>query len=493
MRSLTSTTAHARRAAARSLLACAVVALAAGTLGCARPPAQSAIATAPAECVLLEGSGTPEAITIALFDRVDPSYAPWGHNPSEALVFHQLYETLLAADCTGRLHPALARSWHREDGGRCWVFALRDGARFWDGSRVTAPDVVASWRDALTLPTGIDSAVADGERTVRVYIARAGDDPPRALCAPAFAVARRSPGSDWPLGTGPYRVAGPDGAATPHTIVLDPAFGARGPRLRFLETAARDSRDLLEGTIDVMVTADRGVLDYASGRASLTTAALPWNRTYVLVAVSRARRIEAGVVVGEISDDLRDGLARDAVRGDARGFRGPSWWDDVGACTQTGAVAVPDATDSPGPWRILYSDGDAVARGLAERIVALAAADPTRTLEAGELALAIPGLAAAPGVVAEGVGERELDASLRQGRDFAYVLALPRSTPLACYEARRLVARAPWLAAAGVDLGRALLPLVDTRAHLVARGDAATITVDGYGGLSIAGAAARGR
>lgn len=54
----------------------------------------------------------------------------------------QVTETLVEADDDGRLRPGLATRWAADDGGRRWRFTLRDGARFHDGTPVTA-DAVA--------------------------------------------------------------------------------------------------------------------------------------------------------------------------------------------------------------------------------------------------------------------------------------------------------------------------------------------------------------
>jgi peptide/nickel transport system substrate-binding protein len=53
----------------------------------------------------------------------------------------QVCETLVESDDAGRLQPGLARSWKMTDGGRHWRFELRAGARFHDGSPVTAAQV----------------------------------------------------------------------------------------------------------------------------------------------------------------------------------------------------------------------------------------------------------------------------------------------------------------------------------------------------------------
>ncbi|PRY93057.1 peptide/nickel transport system substrate-binding protein [Hasllibacter halocynthiae] len=62
---------------------------------------------------------------------------------------HQIYEPLILRDMTGELQPALATDWAvSEEDPNVWVFNLRDGVTFHDGSEFTAEDVVFSFERA---------------------------------------------------------------------------------------------------------------------------------------------------------------------------------------------------------------------------------------------------------------------------------------------------------------------------------------------------------
>ncbi|WP_137390968.1 ABC transporter substrate-binding protein [Rhodoligotrophos defluvii] len=69
---------------------------------------------------------------------------PWeiaGIDPAQSgYVFSRLQvaETLVSADPTGKLIPALAEKWSVSDDGLTWRFTMRDGAVFHDGTPVTA-------------------------------------------------------------------------------------------------------------------------------------------------------------------------------------------------------------------------------------------------------------------------------------------------------------------------------------------------------------------
>ena len=164
------------------------------------------------ECALIAAAG--EAIaTVGLTDRIDPRHAPRPTNESERLLFRQLYETLVTVDCLGRVRPALAASWRLDADGRTWILALRENARFADGTPVTADDVRASWsadgnRDQLH---PVESIVAVDNHAVAITFKRqhADVDAVRVLAHPDLAIAKPVADSAWPLGTRSARLAPP--------------------------------------------------------------------------------------------------------------------------------------------------------------------------------------------------------------------------------------------------------------------------------------------
>jgi hypothetical protein len=453
------------------------------------------------ECEIVPVPSTnADTVTLALAGTVDPDYGPWARNAGERRLFGHLYETLIYVDCQGDVQPRLAVSWDRGVDGRQWTFGLQKGARFWDGSPVTASSVVWSWQNAPVDPDApnavFDSVKAGGERTLRVYLKQPYWEVPRAFSSLTFAVAKPSPGTGWPLGSGPYEIdPSPMGSSGKHVqaILLRPAFGARGPIIRVLQTSTHDTRDLLEETIDVVVTDDPAVIEYASHRPHLDSVALPWDRTYVLLSTSRVRELLWGGSIRSVPADLTDDLARDAVRGDARGVRPPFWWEELGHCgelseTVSGLPPFPrGAYSSGGARRIMFDLQDPTARDIAERLVALAAADTAASTAAAALASAVPGLnGGSSALIAKGVSARELRLSLQSGNDFAYVVVVYRRPPDSCDEAGKLLQRAPWLAPLGDGLSRAPIPLVDTRNRVIVRSGVAGLVVDWYGNLIVA-------
>ena len=465
---------------------------------CGGPAVKGPLFTGHPDCRLVpEPAMKADTISVALLNPVHPDRAPCPQNPSEQLLFGHIYETLITIDCQEEVRTALAGSWRALDRGHRWVFELREDARFWDGLPVTAPDVVESWRsraaELLNPETEIDSFAADNDRELSVYFKQPLHRVPRLLAEPSFAVAKSDQYSVWPLGSGPYRTLSRRYVFRPESrgrILIQPANDPEGTVIRFVETTAYDIRDLIGDRIDLIVTQDPAVIDYAAGRPQFETTALPWNRMYLLLSASRVAALNRGERVGGISTELQAGLARDAVRSDARAAQPPAWWERQSGCDQLAVESAylppdpPGASGSSGRRRILYESDDPVAKDLAERIAALASADPNVSPDASNLSGAVPGLIKDPaGLAAEGLSPEELGGSLKSGGDFAYIVSISRQPCDPCFELKRLLSRAPWLAPLEQSLSSALIPLVDSRLHVIRSAGKVELLINGSGNI----------
>jgi len=423
-------------------------------------------------CELVAGPAAEgDTITVALMHPVDPENAPAATSASERQVFRYAYETLINLDCTGAVYPGLAAKWRKKDGGRLWVFTLREGAEFHDGSPVQASHIAESWRQNARHfgadHTAIDSVGAEKPGEVQVFISQKRDDVPRFLAGSPFAIARPAPG--WPLGSGPYEML-PEGALGTHVAV--PAGATRGPILKFIESG-NDARDLLAGGVDVMVTEDPDVIDYADAQGGMHALALPWDRSWVIITRYRVSRLYLeGDYPAEVSRTVLENLARDAIRSDARAYELPLWWQSIDECPELRSWVrkkLPQTNLST--ERILYPNTDPVARDMAERIMALEA----------------PGTWIIPGIMAsgqaQGVPPGEFVRSLDIGDEAAYVLPLPRNPADPCQAVSILLGRARWLAGLGENLQHALFPLVDTRRHVIVRDGSVGLMLDFYGNV----------
>ncbi len=393
---------------------------------------------------------TPDQLSIAMSGRVDPSHAPAPTNDAERFVFRQVYETLVRLDCAGEVRPGLAQSWRPAEDGHRWIFTLRPGARFSDGTPVTAQDVIDAWSTRFaSLPNGVELSTGS-ERDVEVRLSRSMTVP-WLFADPALSVTRPVAGQDWQAGTGAYALDTTGGRVT-----VAPFGGTRRPVLVVRENGSRDARDLLDAGIDLLVTDDAAALSYAASRSEFVTVGLPWERTYVLAVPGEAIPIDASV---------RAGLARDAVRVDARPAAAPFWWTDSGAtCGLEPPPGAGPIVSGPTADALVYPRDDAPARDLTGRLVALG-------IGGGITALRATGLATA-----------ELGAALASGRAAAYVVALPQTTLEPCAVLRALIARAPWLADGPA---RHLTPLVDVRRRAIVRRGAAAFTMDWDGTLRV--------
>jgi hypothetical protein len=379
-------------------------------------------------CVLSTGAvaGRVPTITVGLTDPVNPRHAPIPQTDAERLVFRHLYETPVRIDCEGNVLPELAEKWVKDDGGRRWTFRLRDGAQFWDGAPVTAQDLVFG-RGGVGYTLG-----ALETRVVTMTLAKPSDDVPQVLADPGLAISKPAPDTSWPIGTGAYW-------ATSATTTAQEirAHSSRGDTLLFRFAATGDARDLLDAGVDLLVTRDRALRDYAATLKDFTVVALPWDRTYVYITA------EAG-------GTRFDGLEQ-AVRAEARRAEGGFWWLDLRGCGISPAQGISPPA-STGQRRILYSRADPTARELAGRLAALTRA------------------------VATARSSDDLGAALAGGKDWGYVVALPRATADLCRAAKDLLPQ--WAAT--------FTALVDTRPTAIVRRGKARWTVDRDGTIHLA-------
>lgn len=215
-----------------------------------------------------------------------------------------------------------------------------------------------------------------------------------------------------------------------------------------------DLRDVLDRGLpstnaprpDVVVTRDANVLAYATSSTSYFTVALPYDRTYLLVALDSTPAIP--------SQAERDALARDAVTSDARGAAPPFAWLTDRACM---APLVPPA--APSQSVVAYAAGDPIAQQLAERVVALAGMRARPVW----LPASLPPATVAPRITSIAIDS--MRDALATGRVAAAIVSLPRDPRSRCGTPNAPLA---WRGA----------PLVDSRAHaIVRRGSGAAFVI----------------
>jgi hypothetical protein len=309
------------------------------------------------------------------------------------------------------------QSWTPDSSGRKWTLVLATSAL-----DVTAGSAAAEWRSrpeaATTLRhAGVETVVPLDERRLVVTLDRAYDSVPPVFADRSLALVTDSLP---PVGT---------------TFTVRPYAG--------------DPRDALDGGADILPTDDPGLLEYARSRNELAVHALPWSRTYVLVLPSGQGGFEG--LIPPDSAAFRAGLARDAVRVQARAAEGPFWWQQ-GQCPEADETATP----SPRGLTVSAPSGtDPVGRALAERIVALSGR-PMR--------------------VTGGLHPRAPIPTIHSELGLAYVISVPRDPLVPCREI------ATWPA------GTTVVPLIETRRSVVVRRGVPPLTVEHDGRIRAADA-----
>jgi hypothetical protein len=445
------------------------------------PPPSLPVATPPrraagsADCALIAEPGELRA-TVGLSARIHPSNAPRPSNDSERLLFRLLYETLVHADCSGHVVPGLAASWRLDANGRTWIVTLREDARFSDGTPVTAADVQASWtRDGIGkelrphVSRLVQSIAPVGDRALAITLRSPRVDMPVALAHPDLAIAKSVADSPWPLGTRSGRI-GPDGD-TPPTRATTVITVARDnlPAIRFL-VAPGDPRDLLDQGVDLLLTRDPAALNYAATLPQFRSVPLSWQRTHVLLTPGRSRSTPS------LSEEARQVLAGDAVRGEARGARGPFWWQMTPDCEV--AILPPRNQTAPTP-RIVYDANDGAARDLAERFVGLGrASGPAVT---AFLDVLLPDRPRRTYQRATGLTGEALALARRLGTDAGYVMSVDSRPVDPCRDLQVLMDGGRWLDP------ETIVPLVETRLQAIVRRGRSGVTGEWDGGLVITG------
>ena len=122
-------------------------------------------AGAGAEQVLRRGNSVePETL--------DPHMA---RGVSASNILRDLYEGLTTESADGAIVPGMAESWQVSNDGRTWTFTLRAGARWSDGTALTAAEFAASLRRAVDPATGspVSQILAPIERAEDIIAGRA--------------------------------------------------------------------------------------------------------------------------------------------------------------------------------------------------------------------------------------------------------------------------------------------------------------------------------
>ena len=197
-----------------------------------------------------------------------------------------------------------------------------------------------------------------------------------------------------------------------------------------------DPRDLLDTGADVVVTRDFRAAEYARARGGWRVTELPWDRTYVLL-------LHVAAPIDTVGLRDREALSRDLIGGAGRPAAAPFDWRAEPAC-----LSMRSLQSAQPAGYVVHEPGDATARALAERIVALA-----------------------PGLRAATLAPDALRAQLGTMMSHAAITWYPRWPAASCAGRPRVSETTPWV------------PLVDTRLFVMVRPGVPPFAFDADGGI----------
>ncbi|MBO6638536.1 MAG: ABC transporter substrate-binding protein [Roseitalea sp.] len=183
-----------------------------------------------------------------------------------------LYDGLLRPDEAGRPSPSLATQWESSPDLREWIFILREGVTFHDGSALDSDDVVFSLRRVLSEEIGsplrstlaiMAEIEALDDRTVRITLDAPNADFPTMIMHYLFRVVS-SEGQDESLdaiyesgvGTGPFKLTTLDAEGTT-VLEANPDYWDGAPGVPMVEVIAIPDSEariqaLLAGQLDLV-------------------------------------------------------------------------------------------------------------------------------------------------------------------------------------------------------------------------------------------------
>ncbi|MBT9159731.1 MAG: ABC transporter substrate-binding protein [Dehalococcoidia bacterium] len=140
-----------------------ILLLSAMSLGCPAPQAEVEVEV-------------PQELTVGISTDVEHWCLDKFPGGDARFVWSQIYETLVRVDPDLKVQPGLAESWETPDDGKTWLFHLREGISFHDGTSFNAAAVVFSYGDGAYVRTTMLRAVAHvevvDEHTVKFVLKR---------------------------------------------------------------------------------------------------------------------------------------------------------------------------------------------------------------------------------------------------------------------------------------------------------------------------------
>ena len=404
-------------------------------------------------CDVLGGPTLPGGnFIVTVTESVQPDRAPIPHNGSERMVFAQLYETLVQVDCAGEARPGLAERWTCTEDSTVWVFTIREGARFWDGTRITAEDVRRAWFEnedcpavsGRTSPWNWLNARAQSvnvldARRLAVRLPEPHARFPMLLAHPATAVSVKRPGWTWPVGSGPARLRASDPAPMPDLACLPNLNHPAGPtwkNLTFRILPGTDPRDQVATDMDLILVRDMAAVSFFNDAPGFQSVPLPWTRLYLLICPPETNPHGSGRwlnAAGKLD------AGRDLTTVSARTW--PEIVFPAGGNTECPQLSGP--VTGAGSARL---DWNLASRNLDQDVIAYPGDDPG----AREMAHRLGALAGQPARAAA-LPDGSIEFALQWQMAGAFVLPFDQQYPTGCLQMATLLGKAAWLQKAALN------------------------------------------
>jgi len=300
-------------------------------------------------------TGDIEEVTWALPDLPDVLLVPHDWTTYSGAIMSLVEEGALAFGDDLSLQPALAQSWEAVD-PTTYVFTLRDGVTFHDGSPLTAEDVVFTleWNmdpenesQLAAFFGSVDSVEATGDSEVTVTLTKPDAQFQYSMAHMSGFIMNKaqieSAGETFgtpdvlPLGTGPYKLVEfvPDDHVTLERY--EDYWGEQGPAKRIVIRSIPDSQTRLlamqngdiDGTFDVPISE----VDQWESLDGVTVITAPSNGVYQLILDQETPPFDDIHVRKAIAFAVdRDGIVQAVLNGKgaaARAINPPGIWGGV--------------------------------------------------------------------------------------------------------------------------------------------------------------------
>jgi hypothetical protein len=416
------------------------------------PGELNALSNERAGCDVLSGESIPQGEFIfGLTEPVSPKHAPLPQNRSERVAFAQLYETLVNVACDGTVTPGLAKYWTCTNDSTTWVFTLRDEARFWDGTRLTADHVRAAWAANQSaaeehgaspwswINARAGSITTVDTRRLAIQLPEPQAKFPLLLAHPAAAVSLKQPGWIWPLGSGPGRLRASDPAPRPDLVVLPNLQHPDAPIWKSLTFKVRpdlDPRDLVSSNIDLALTRDMQTVDFFAAAPGFKPTPLPWDQLILLVCPPETNPLG--------NDDWASAVSQLNVSQDVSDVSLRSW--DHLLFPLGGGQYCPQLTGPIASQSAVAVTSDLALNKPDQRTIVFAADEPGSAELAGRLSHLMGSQTRA-----NGLSDADLDLALQWQMAGALIVVQDQLFPTGCLQMASLMGRAAWLQKAGIS------------------------------------------